>query len=77
MTVKEAAIEVLKTAGTPLTVEEILDGIKERSLFQFRSSGHRGVVLATMKRHAENAHSCTPAKTKVFRQVDEGKFELL
>ena len=77
MTVKEAAIEVLRSAGRPLTVLEILTEIQARDLFQFRPKGQRSIVLATLKRHAENAHSCTPAKTKVFRQVAEGEFELL
>jgi hypothetical protein len=39
--------------------------------------GKRGVVLATLKRHAVNAHSCSPAKEKVFRQVDDERFEML
>ncbi|MAS93099.1 MAG: hypothetical protein CMO55_07870 [Verrucomicrobiales bacterium] len=77
MTVKEAAIEVLKTAGRALTVEEILSDIKGRNLFLFRTTGPRGVLLATMKRHSENTHSCTPAKAKVFRQVSGDRFELI
>ena len=77
MTVKEATVEVLKTAGHALTVEEIVEGIKERNLFQFRASSHRGVVLATLKRHAADAHSCTPAKTKTFRQTSDDRFELI
>lgn len=77
MTVKEAALEVLRSAGRPLSVAEILAGIETRALFQFATSGKRGVVLAALKRHAENAHSCSPAKDKVFRQVGENRFELL
>jgi hypothetical protein len=76
MTVKEAAIDVLRSAGRPLTVAEILAGIESGSLFLFATSGKRGVVLATLKRHAEDAHSCSPAKEKVFRQVGEDRFEL-
>lgn len=75
MTVKEAAVEVLKAAGCPLTVAEILAKIVEADLFQFATSGKRGVVLAALKRHAENAHSCSPAREKVFRQVSENTFE--
>lgn len=77
MTVKEAAIQVLRRAGQPLTVNEILSEIDANHLFTFRTSGKRGVVLATLKRHATNAHSCTPAKEKVFRQLDNERFELL
>jgi len=76
MTVKEAALEVLKSAGRPLSVEEILGEIEARQLFTFRTAGRRGVVLAALKRHAENAHSCTPAKEKVFRQMSENLFAL-
>jgi len=76
MTVKEAAIEVLKSASRPLSVEAILDGIESRNLFTFRTAGRRGVVLATLKRHAADAHSCTPAKVKVFRQISENVFAL-
>jgi len=77
MTVKDAAIEVLRAAGRPLTVVEILAAIEAGNLFQFATSGKRGVVLAALKRHAENAHSCSPAKQKVFRQVGEDRFEAL
>jgi hypothetical protein len=77
MTVKDAALEVLRAAGRPLTVSEILAGIEAGNLFSFATSGKRGVVLATLKRHAENAHSCSPAKKKVFRQVGEDRFEAL
>ena len=77
MTVKEAAMEVLRSAGRPLNVLEILTEIHARDLFEFRAKGQRSIVLATMKRHAENTHSCTPTQTKVFRQVAEGEFELL
>jgi hypothetical protein len=76
MTVKEAALEVLKSAGRPLAVEEILGEIEARHLFTFRTGGRRGVVLATLKRHASDAHSCTPAKVKVFRQMSENVFAL-
>lgn len=76
MTVKEAAVEVLRASGRPLTVAEILAGIEAGNLFQFATSGKRGVVLAALKRHAENAHSCSPAKEKVFRQVGEDRFEV-
>lgn len=76
MTVKEAALEVLRAAGRPLTVAEILAGIEAGNLFQFATSGKRGVVLAALKRHAENSHSCSPAKEKVFRQVGEDRFKV-
>lgn len=77
MTVKEAALEVLRASGRPLTVTEILAGIETGNLFRFTTSGKRGVVLVVLKRHAENAHSCSPAKEKVFRQVGEDRFDAL
>jgi len=77
MTVKEAALKVLRSADRPLMVAEILVEIETRGLFQFATVGKRGVVLATLKRHAVNAHSCSPAKEKVFRQVDDERFEML
>jgi hypothetical protein len=76
MTVKEAALEVLRASGHPLTVAEILAGIEAGNLFRFATAGKRGVVLAALKRHAGNAHSCSPAKEKVFRQVGEDRFEV-
>jgi hypothetical protein len=77
MTVKDAALEVLRAAGRPLTVSEILAGIEAGTLFSFAISGKRGVVLAALKRHAENAHACSPAKKKVFHQVGPDRFEAL
>ena len=77
MTLKEAAIEVLRKAGQPLSTGEIHSEIEKRKLFEFRTSSPRSVVLAALKRHAEDAHSCSPAKTKSFRQVAIDRFELL
>lgn len=77
MTVKEAALEILRAAGRPLSVTEILDEIEAKNLFRFTASGKRGVVRATLKRHAEGAHSCSPSKEKVFRQVGMDRFEVL
>lgn len=77
MTVKDAAIQTLRKAGHSLTVAEIISIIDAENLFTFRTSGKRGVVLATLKRHAVNAHSCTPAKSKSFRQLEGDRFELL
>ncbi len=76
MTIKETAFDVLKSAGRPLSVDEILGEIEARHLFTFRTAGRRGVMLATLKRHASDAHSCTPAKVKVFRQMSENVFAL-
>jgi hypothetical protein len=70
-------LEVLRASGRPLTVTEILAGIEAGNLFRFATSGKRGVVLAALKRHAENEHSCSPAKEKVFRQVAQDRFEAL
>lgn len=55
---------------------EILAGIEAGNFFRFTTSGKRGVVVAALKRHAENAHSCSPAKEKVFQQVGEDRFEV-
>lgn len=77
MTIKEAALKVLREADRPLSVAEILAEIEARNLYRFATTGKRGVVLVALKRHAENAHSCAPAKEKVFRQISEDSFDLI
>lgn len=76
MTLKEAVIEILESAEKPLNVSEILSRIEERDIFAFGASGRRSVLLTCLKRHSINSHSCSPAREKAFRELDNGQFSL-
>jgi hypothetical protein len=75
MTIKEAARTILSDAAGPLTALEISRRITEKQLFVFKVANPRSVVLATLKRHSINSHSCSPSKHPCFRQVDNMYFE--
>ena len=77
MTLKEAAQTVLSGTSRPKSVEEILAAIEEKSLFTFKASSPNSVLLACLKRHSVNSHSCTPANLKLFRETSDRQFELI
>lgn len=76
LTIKDAARSVLSEAGRPLSVLEITRRIADKGLFTFKVAQPKHVVLATLKRHSANSHSCSPAKQPCFREVDTTLFEL-
>lgn len=77
MTIKEAARTILSDAAEPLTALEVSRRITEKQLFAFKVANPRSVVLATLKRHSINSHSCSPSKEPCFREVSASSFELI
>jgi hypothetical protein len=77
MTIKEAARTILQTSGAPMAAVEIAQRIQERGLFSFKVTQPRQVVLATLKRHSINSHSCMPSKQPCFRELSGPVFELI
>lgn len=76
LTIKDAARAVLSEAGGALSVLEITRRIADKGLFTFKVAQPKHVVLATLKRHSVNSHSCSPAKQPCFWEVDTTLFDL-
>ena len=77
LTIKNAARSVLSEAGGSLSAMEITRRIADKGLFTFKVAQPKHVVLATLKRHSINSHSCSPSKQPCFREVDASSFELI
>ena len=77
MTIAEAAQKILSETGTAMSPPELADQMKSRELVDFRVPSPRSVVLAALKRHSCNSHSCQPAKNKLFEETEDGRFNLL
>lgn len=76
MTIKEAARTIISETAEPLTALEISRRITEKGLFTFNVAHPRSVVLATLKRHSVNSHSCSPSRSPCFKEVGIGMFQL-
>ena len=77
MTIKAAARTILSDAAEPLTALEVSRRITEKQLFAFKFANPQSVVLATLKRHSINSHSCSSSKEPCFREVSVSSFELI
>jgi restriction system protein len=75
-TVNDAIIEVLKQSKTPLDSKEIFARIKEKGLYDFKSSNPENIVRNQLRRHSENVpQNKVTSKVKYFFYQD-GKFKI-
>lgn len=77
MTSPEAAQQLLEETHAPLSAVELTRLMESRNLVTFRASSPRSIVLAALKSHSSNSHSCSPAKLKRFHETEDGRFALL
>ena len=71
MTIKDAAVIVLKESGQPLTIAEILQRIEDRKLYKFGSSGATNLYIS-IRRYCKGMESRHHAPVDVFdRFTDE------
>jgi hypothetical protein len=71
MTISTAAQLILYGVKTPMSPPELADQMQSRGLVEFRIPSPRSLVLAALKRHSCNSHSCQPAKAKTFRETGD------
>jgi restriction system protein len=76
MTIAEAVATVLKQNGGPMTLESIHDAVTSQSLFQFKTDQSRQVLRAQIRRHCTNIQSRASSSTKLFEQVEDGRFKM-
>jgi hypothetical protein len=72
--IHEAATEVIKAEGRPLTIDEIFNGIQQRNLYQFNAKSPRGVVASAIRRRSGLAKNSTAVA--VFRDVGGRRFDV-
>lgn len=77
MSIKEAAVTVLREAGQPLTVDEIYERIVAKGLFEFRAQQPKSVLQRQLRKHSEGIDMKLSRDEKCFRVVDGKKFASL
>jgi len=76
MTIKEAALEVMKKKGEPMTVREIYDQIVSRNLYKFNSNNPKNIVRRTIRIQCEGVDHLPICKSvKFFRRLEDGRYE--
>lgn len=76
MTIKQSATKVLQDAGSPLSLDEIFDGIRTQGLFEFKASSPKSVLSRQLRKHTAGVEMKLASDEKCFRLVD-GKFALI
>lgn len=74
MTIYEAAIQVMREAGKPLSPNEIHDLIVERKLYDFKARNSMRVLRSAIRSRTENINNPSSNPVRYFRIVDEGKY---
>ena len=74
MTIYEAAIQVMRDAGKPLSLNEIHTLIMDRKLYDFKARNPLGVLRSTIRSRTENIHNPSSNTVRHFRLVEGGKF---
>lgn len=74
MTIYEAAIQVMREAGKPLSPNEIHDLIVERKLYDFKARNSMSVLRSAIRSRTENINNPSSSPVRYFRIIDEGKY---
>jgi restriction system protein len=74
MTIKDAAIEVLKSENTPLSISEIHSKIVEQKLFEFKTKDPQSIVQTAIRRHCDGVDFKTANSKKYFQILVGGKY---
>ena len=77
MTIKQAAIQVLRDAGQPLTLDEIYHRICKAGLFEFKASQPKSVLSRQLRSHCEGIEMKLASGDKCFRMTPDQKFAVL
>lgn len=77
MTIKEAAIKVLRDAGQPLTVDQVYERICSEGLFEFKAGQPKSVLSRQLRKHAEGVQMKLASNEKCFRLSEGTKYSLI
>lgn len=77
MIIREAAIEVLRSAGRPMTASEIAGEIKKRGLHPLPTKYPESVVGKAIRRSCIGVNTDGSISEKHFRQVPKGGYLLI
>jgi len=77
MTIKEAAIKVLRDAGQALTLDEIYTRICQSGLFEFKATQPKSVLSRQLRSHCVGIELKLATGEKCFRMTADGKFTVI
>lgn len=75
MTIAEAAQEVLKGVNKPLSIEQIVDEIVFRKLYNFNSEDKLAIVREQVRRHCYIPNKRLQYEPLLFMQVGDDKYQ--
>lgn len=73
-TVREAIVEAMKKAGSPLTTKEAYDIIIKFDYYRFNAEKPQHIVQSEVRRHCEGLDFPTSKSNKVFQLLKDGKY---
>jgi len=77
MTIIQAIVLVISSAGTPLTAKEAFQRIVDGNLYSFKAQNPLGVVTGLIRRHCQGLEFPTAESKKYFMIEPNGKFSVL
>jgi hypothetical protein len=75
-TVAQVAMEVLKTAQTPLSASDITQMIQEKNLYSFNAKNPRQIVRSAIERRCEGGGNRKTISPAWFKKLADGRYEL-
>jgi hypothetical protein len=76
-TIIEAAISVLKTAGRPLSADEIYFEICRNNLFAFRAQDPKAILKAQLRKNCLEFTGKSASQKPKLRQLSDKKYQVL
>jgi len=76
-TICSAAIEALKNANKPLTINELFDFINSSNLYQFKAKQPINILKATLRKHTSGVNSKEKMGVSYFKLNSDEKYQLL
>lgn len=77
MTIKECAVTILKEKNRPMEIYEICENIIDRQLYDFGAKSPNSVLRIEMARASINQEYSKPYTKKLFRFIQNDKYELI
>jgi restriction system protein len=77
VTIIEAAISVLQTAGRPLLASEVYSEICKKNLFTFKAKDPIAILKAQLRKNSEGFTGKSASQQPKIRQLSDKKYELL
>ena len=74
MTIYKAAIQVMREADKPLSLNKIHDLIVEQKLYDFKARNSMSALRSAIRSRTENIDNPSSRSVRYFRITDEGKY---